>query len=396
MKIVIVGAGLSGCVLAERFASEGHQVEIYEKRLHIGGNCYDYKDDAGILVAKYGPHFFHTNSEEVWEYVNRFAEWAPYKHRTIGFYKGKYFPIPVNIETVNTLLGQTIQTEEEMREFMKTIQIVNENPRNSEEVALSRVGRELYEIVFRGYTKKQWEKEPRELDPSVLARIPIRYDHTNTYFSDKYQVMPVHGYTEMCHRILSNPLIQISLGVDYNRPEKLPEDTKVFYTGRIDSYFSAMGLPALEYRSLEFQFETLDVETYQDGTLVNYPDLEVPWTRICEYKHILNQKSPKTTIVKEFPRTEGEPYYPVPSPRNLELYESYKLLAEEEEKRGVYFVGRLANYKYFNMDQAIENALSVWKKLSPLMVLSAGELASSFQNSSPSKTDASEKVGEAK
>jgi UDP-galactopyranose mutase len=375
MKIVIVGAGLSGCVLAERFASEGHQVVIYEKRPHIGGNCYDYVDEAGILVAKYGPHFFHTNSEEVWAYVNRFSEWKDYKHRTIGFYRGKYFPIPVNIETVNTLLGQNIQTEEEMRAFMKTIQIEKEVPENSEDVALSRVGRDLYEIIFRGYTKKQWEKEPRELDPSVLARIPIRYNHDDTYFSDKYQAMPAHGYTKMCSAMLANPLIEVRLGVDYERPEVLPEDTKVFYTGRIDAYFAATGLPALEYRSLEFQFETLDMKEFQKGTLVNYPDSEVSWTRICEYKHILNQVSDKTTIVKEFPRTEGEPYYPVPSPRNLELYERYKVLAEEEEKRGVYFVGRLANYKYFNMDQAIENALTIWKRL-----------ASSFHSSLPSKT----------
>lgn len=378
MHIIIIGAGLSGCVLAERFAAEGHSVTIYEKRDHVGGNCYDFIDEAGILVAKYGPHFFHTNSEEVWAYVNRFADWKPYNHKTIGFYKEKYFPIPVNIETVNTLLGQNIQTEEDMRTFMRTQQITKESYDNSEEVALSRVGPTLYEIIFRGYTKKQWDREPAELDPSVLARIPIRYTHEDGYFNDKYQAMPSSGYSKMCLAILSNPLISVNLGVDYQRPEILPENTRLFYTGRIDTYFASIGLPALEYRSLEFQFETLDMEYYQKGALVNYPDMEVPWTRICEYKHLLDQKSSKTTIVKEFPRTEGEPYYPVPSPRNLALYEKYKVLAEEEEKKGVYFVGRLANYKYFNMDQAIENALSVWRTLS-----------STFQNSSPSKIPAS-------
>ncbi len=364
MKILIVGAGLSGCVLAERFASEGHNVELYEKRNHIGGNCYDFVDEAGILVAKYGPHFFHTNLEEVWNYVQRFAEWKPYHHKTLGYFKGKYFPIPVNIETVNTLLGQRIQTEEEMKEFMKTIQIVKENYTNSEEVALSRVGSELYEIIFRGYTKKQWEKEPRELDPSVLARIPVRYNFEDGYFNDKYQAMPVKGYTQMCLSMLQSPRITVHLGVDYRQPAELPENTVLFYTGRIDSYFERAGLPSLEYRSLEFEFETLPIQQFQEATLVNYPDPDVPWTRICEYKHLLHQQSDKTTIVKEYPRSQGEPYYPVPSPRNLELYEKYKRLATDEEAKGIYFVGRLANYKYFNMDEAIENALKVWKQLS--------------------------------
>jgi UDP-galactopyranose mutase len=365
-----VGAGLTGCTLAERFATEGHEVHVFEKRPHIGGNCYDFIDENGILCSKYGPHFFHTNSEEVWAYVNRFSKWTPYHHKTLGVYKDKQFPVPVNIETVNTLLNQQIQTEEEMRAFMQSIQEPHPSPANSEEVAVSRVGRELYEIVFRGYTKKQWEREPAELDPSVLARIPVRYTNENAYFSDRFQALPNHGYTELCLAMLSNPLITVSLGVDYKPPVDLPSDTKIFYTGRIDAYFAATGLPPLEYRSLEFLFETVDQPFFQSTALVNYVDLDVPWTRICEYKHLLNQTSSnqtssKTTIVKEFPRSQGEPYYPIPSPRNLELYEKYKVLAEAEESRGVFFVGRLANYKYFNMDQAIENALIMWKRIGP-------------------------------
>ena len=359
MKIVIVGAGLSGCTLAEQFASEGHTVTLLEKRDHIAGNCYDYVNEKGILINKYGPHFFHTNSERVWDYIQRFSEWMPWKHKTVGIYKDKTFPIPVNITTVNTLLGKNIQTEEEMRAFMDTIQEPTDKPTNSEEVALSRVGRELYEVIFRGYTKKQWEREPSELDPSVLARIPVRYNFDDGYFSDKYQVLPKNGYTAFCEKMIANPLIQVHLSTEYD-PEVHKGD-KVFYTGPIDFYFRDKGLPSLEYRSLRFELEERPEEHYQQNSLMNYTDETVPYTRICEYKHLLDQKAEGTTIVKEYPSSTGEPYYPIPSQRNQDLYEQYKQLSLEE--KGVYFVGRLANYKYFNMDQAIENALSVYQNL---------------------------------
>lgn len=362
MSIVIVGAGLSGCVLAERFAADGHHVVLLEKRPHIAGNCYDYVNEKGILISKYGPHFFHTQSERVWEYVNRFAEWVPYNQRTVGIYKQKKFPIPVNITTVNILFNLTIKTEEDMRAFMTTVQEPCETPTNSEEVALSRVGREMYETIFRGYTKKQWEREPAELDPSVLARIPVRYTFEDGYFSDKYQALPRHGYTELCKEILNNPLIDIRVSTEYNAAEHV-DAKKVFYTGPIDFYFRDKGLPELEYRSLRFEVEERPETFFQEGALVNYTDETVPWTRICEYKHLLNQNADGTTIVKEYPSSTGEPYYPIPSQRNLDLYEKYKVLAEEEEAKGVYFVGRLANYKYFNMDQAIENALDVYDKI---------------------------------
>lgn len=360
--IVIVGAGLSGCVLAERYAAEGRKVIIVEKRDHIAGNCYDYREPNGILVSKYGAHFFHTSNEKVWTYVNRFAEWVPWKHKIIGTYKEKKFPIPVNIETVNTLLGQNIKTEEEMREFMKTKQEVLDVYTNSEEVALSRVGRELYEIIFRGYTKKQWECEPRDLDSSVLARIPVRYTSENGYFSDPYQALPKEGYTKMCEKMLSNPLIEVRVGIEY-KPSDYPDAALTFYTGPIDLYFKEKGLPTLEYRSLRFEIETVDQEYFQENSIINYSDESVPWTRICEYKHLLGQVAPNTTIVKEYPSSVGEPYYPIPSKRNLDLYEQYRVLAEEEEKKGIYFVGRLANYKYFNMDDAIKNALDLYERL---------------------------------
>lgn len=358
MTVVIVGAGLSGCTLAERFASQGKKVLLLEKRNHIAGNCYDYRNEKGILMSKYGPHFFHTASERVWAYVNQFAEWVPYNHRTIGTYQGKTFPIPVNITTVNTLLNKDIKSEVEMKEFMATIQEPNPSPKNSEEVALSRVGRDLYETIFRGYTKKQWEREPAELDPSVLARIPIRYNFEDGYFSDKYQALPKDGYTAFCQKMIQNPLIEVHVSTEYDPQKHRSPGDLVFYTGPIDFYFKEKGLPALEYRSLRFEIEERDEDHFQACALMNYTDQAVPWTRICEYKHLLKQTANGTTIVKEYPSAVGEPYYPIPSQRNLDLYEKYKSLSLEEE--GIYFVGRLANYKYFNMDQAIENALEVF------------------------------------
>lgn len=360
MKVVIVGAGLSGCTLAERFASQGKKVLLLEKRNHIAGNCYDYRNEKGILMSQYGPHFFHTNSERVWAYVNKFAEWVPYNHRATGTYNGKTFPIPVNINSVNILLDKNIQTEEEMRAFMTTIQEPHPVPKNSEEVALSRVGREMYEAVFRGYTKKQWEREPADLDPSVLARIPVRYTFEDRYFSDIYEALPKDGYTNLCKSMIQNPLIEVRLSTDYDPTIHRQPGDLIFYTGPIDFYFKSSGLPALEYRSLRFEIEERPEEYFQKNALMNYTDEAVPWTRICEYKHILKQVANGTTIVKEYPSSVGEPYYPIPSQRNLDLYEKYKAFALEEEKNGVYFVGRLANYKYFNMDQAIENALQTF------------------------------------
>jgi UDP-galactopyranose mutase len=358
MTILIVGAGLTGCVLAERFASIGKKVIILEKRDHIAGNCYDYIDENGILVNKYGVHIFHTNSEEVWEYINRFVSWKEWKHTVYGRYKDLYFPIPMNITSVNVLLNTNIQTAEEMKELLLQQQVKFPVIQNSEQLALSRFGKDIYEKVIYGYTKKQWEKEPRELDASVVGRIPIRYSYEEGYFNDTYQVLPEKGYTHFCEKLLEHQNIEVKLTSEYRPgPEKYE---KIFYTGPIDMYFKDAGLAELEYRSLEFVFETVDKEYFQEGTTVNYTDEAVPYTRIIEYKHFFNQKSKKTTIVKEYPKAKGEPYYPVPTDINKALYEEYKKLAEEEEKKGIYFVGRLANYKYFNMDEAILNALNIF------------------------------------
>jgi UDP-galactopyranose mutase len=361
--IIIIGAGISGAVLAERYASIGKKVLVIEKRNHIGGNCYDYYNEDGILVSKYGAHLFHTNYEDVWAYVQQFSEWYFYEHKVLAKVDGKLVPIPVNITTVNTLFGLNIQNEEEMRKWLDTVQLKNENPQNGKEAAEARVGEVLYEKMFKNYTKKQWDKYPEELDASVLNRIPVRDNFDDRYFSDKYQFLPKGGYTQMFEKILSHPNITVVLNTDFFDVRKdLQGCEKLFYTGPIDQYFDFKFAVKrkLEYRSINFVHETHDEEYYQENSVINYPN-EEGFTRIVEYKHITGQKSPKTTIVKEYTCDGGDPYYPVPNKDNEEIYTMYK--KEAEKLTNVYFVGRLANYKYFNMDQAFKNALDLFDSL---------------------------------
>jgi UDP-galactopyranose mutase len=360
MNILVVGAGLSGCTIAERLASLGHSITIIEKREHIGGNCYDYKNELGIMMNKYGPHLFHTNSERVWEYVCRFSEWVPWKHMVLGILGDKYFPIPVNIDTVNILLGTHITSEEDMKYWLCNNVLQYPVIENSEQMALSRVGQSLYELIFKNYTFKQWAKNPHELDASVLARIPVRTNRDPYYFSDKYQSLPKHGYTCFIKNMINHQNINVLLNTEYSHNMRSQYD-RIFFTGPIDQYYADRNIPRLEYRSIMFEILTLEVDKFQPCSQVNYPSAAVPFTRIVEYKHFLNQNvSPgKTTIVREYTTGEGDPYYPVPNPTNKAIYEQYKKLAVEEEKKGVYFVGRLANYKYYNMDEAILAALEI-------------------------------------
>jgi len=368
-NIVIVGAGISGAVLAERYASIGKKVLVIEKRDHIAGNCYDYYDEHGILVSKYGAHIFHTNFEDVWEYVQKFSKWRFYEHRVKAkIDTGELVPIPVNIETVNKVFGLKIKTEAEMIEWLDKNQVKNDQPKNAEEAALARVGKVLYEKLFKYYTKKQWDRYPAELDASVTNRIPVRTNFDDRYFTDKYQYLPVGGYTKMFARMLSNPNITVKLDQDYfDIKDQLKGIEKLFYTGPIDRFFNFMfsGDQKLEYRSINFVFESYNQEYYQDSSVVNYnaPGKE-NFTRIVEYKHLTGQKSPITTISKEYTvdaDNSHEPFYPVPNPRNQEIYEKYK--EEADKLQNIYFVGRLANYKYFNMDQAFKNALDLFIQL---------------------------------
>ncbi len=362
--IVVIGAGISGAVLAQHYAAIGKTVLVIEKRDHIAGNCYDYIDENGILVSKYGAHLFHTNEEDVWEYVNRFSDWYPWEHKVIAKVDGKLVPIPVNITTVNELFGLDLQTEEQMKEWLEHNRIPIENPKDGREAVLSKVGSELYEKMFRHYTKKQWDKYPEELHASVLERIPVRTNFDDRYFSDKYQALPTGGYTQLFANILNHPNIEVRLNTDYfDIRDGISGYEKLFYTGPVDRYFDFKHslVEKLEYRSINFVSETVDAEFFQENSVVNYPGTEVDFTRIIEYKHFGNQVSDKTTIVREFTVDEGEPYYPVPNARNQEIYDKYK--AEADKLTDVYFVGRLANYKYFNMDQAFKNAMDLFKKL---------------------------------
>ncbi len=366
--IVIVGAGISGAVLAERYASLGKRVLVMEKRNHIGGNCYDFYNEHGILVSRYGAHLFHTNYEDVWKYVNRFAEWHPYEHRVLAKVDGKLVPIPVNITTVNLLFGLNIKSEEQMRQWLDTVQVRNENPRNGEEAALARVGPVLYEKMFKHYTKKQWDKWPNELDRSVLERIPVRTNFDDRYFSDKYQALPKGGYAKMFERIFAHANIEVRLDTDYFDVKDTPEVSraeKLFYTGPIDRFFDYRYSTAerrLQWRSIRFEWETLDKEFFQENSVINYPDpKDGSFTRIVEYKHFTGQNNPKTTISREYSTDEGEPYYPVPNPDNDAIFQRYR--EEADKLSGIFFVGRLANYKYFNMDQAFKNALDLFDQL---------------------------------
>lgn len=360
--IVIVGAGLSGAVLAERYANVlDRKVVVIEKRDHIAGNCYDYENDDGITVSKYGAHIFHTSDKEVWDYVNDFGEWLPYEHRVLSSVGGEFVPVPINITTVNTLLGLDIKDESEMLAWLEQARspYAQIEVQNSEDAALARFGsRELYELMFKNYTFKQWEKWPHELEASVLQRIPVRSDFNDRYFNDPYEGIPKEGYAELVGAMLLNPLIEVRLNTDFfDVKDSLDPYARLFYTGPIDRYFDNK-FDRLEYRSLRFEFETHDVPDFQPASVVNYPGLEHPFTRIVEYKKLYGGQSPKTTISREYSTWEGEPYYPVPNDRNRTIYEKYQ--HEAGRTPGVRFVGRLANYKYFNMDQAIRNALDTF------------------------------------
>ncbi len=363
--IVIIGAGISGAVLAERYANAGKRVTILEKRDHIAGNCYDYIDDNGILVSKYGAHLFHTNYEDVWAYVTQFADWYPWEHKVLAKVDEKLVPIPVNITTVNALYGLQLETEQEMRGWLDANRIDNPTAKDGRDAVLHKVGNDLYEKMFRHYTKKQWDKYPEELDASVLNRIPVRTNFDDRYFSDRYQALPKGGYTRLFAAILDHPNITVHLGTDFfDVKEQLTGYEKLFYTGPIDRFFEFKHSlqEKLEYRSINFVSETVEQEVFQENSVVNYPGKEVDYTRIVEYRHFGNQTGPRvTTIVKEYTTDEGDPYYPVPNARNQAIYERYR--AEAEALKDVYFVGRLANYKYFNMDQAFRNALELFQQL---------------------------------
>ncbi len=356
---LIVGAGFSGSTLAERLATQlNKKVLLVDKRNHIGGNAYDKFDDAGVLIHQYGPHIFHTNSKQVFDYLSLFTQWRAYQHRVLACVDGQLVPIPINLDTINTLYGLNLSSSE-LDNWFASVAEKRDQILTSEDVVVSKVGRELYEKFFRNYTRKQWGIDPSELDASVTARVPTRTNRDPRYFTDSYQAMPRHGFTRMFENMLDHENIKILLNTDYEEIIDMIPFKKLIYTGPVDEFFD-FRFGKLPYRSLHFQFETHDKPVYQSAPVINYPN-DYAYTRITEFKYLTGQESEKTTIVYEFPQDEGDPYYPVPRKENAELYRKYAALAQETAN--VYFAGRLATYKYYNMDQVVAQALTLFNKI---------------------------------
>jgi UDP-galactopyranose mutase len=372
---LIVGAGFAGSVLAERLASQdGARILLIDRREHVGGNAYDEPNEAGILYHKYGPHIFHTNSEQVFEYLSQFTEWRPYEHKVLAQVRGQLVPIPINRTTLNKLFDLDLQTDEQAAEYLASRAEPVENIVTSEDVVINAVGQELYELFFRGYTRKQWGLDPSELDKQVTSRIPTRTNRDDRYFSDTFQAMPLHGYTKMFESMLDNPLIERRLGTDFRefKDQAFELADHIIYTGPIDEYFD-FRFGKLPYRSLKFDHQTLEQEQFQPVAVVNYPSEDVPFTRISEYKHLTGQESDVTTVTYEYPSAEGDPYYPIPRPENQELFKRYEALADATEN--VTFVGRLATYRYYNMDQIVGQALATYRRMDKSRLGGAQETA---------------------
>src|SRR5579859_1215372 len=357
---LIVGAGFAGSVLAERLASQADKkVLLVEKRNHIGGNAYDHYDEHGVLVHKYGPHIFHTNSADVFNYLSQFTDWRQYQHRVLASVDGQLVPMPINLDTINRLYG-TSYTSFELEDFFRSVAEPREHIRTSEDVVVSRVGRELYEKFFKNYTRKQWGLDPSELDAAVTSRVPVRTNRDDRYFTDRFQAMPQHGFTRMFERMLDHRNIKVMLNTDYREIRDMIPYRKMIYSGPIDEFFDTC-YGKLPYRSLDFKFETRpDTGLHQPVAVVNYPN-DYAYTRVTEFKHLTGQDHSKSTFVYEFPTSEGDPYYPVLNPEAGDIYRRYKALADATPD--VHFVGRLATYKYYNMDQVVAQSLAEFERI---------------------------------
>ncbi len=359
---LVVGAGFAGSVLAERLASQsGKRVLICDRRAHVGGNAYDERDDAGILIHRYGPHIFHTNSDEIVRYLSQFTRWRPYEHRVLADVGGKLLPIPINRTTLNGLYDLDLRDDAAAAAFLASRAEPVMDIRTSRDVVVSAVGRDLYRTFFEGYTRKQWGLDPSQLDKSVTSRVPTRTSADDRYFLDTFQSMPLDGYTRMFETMLDHDGIDIELETDFADLRKERLAPRTIFTGPIDSFYD-FRFGKLPYRSLEFRHETHEMRRFQPVAVVNYPSEAAPYTRITEYKHLTGQVSPKTSISYEFARDEGDPYYPIPRPENHALYKQYEALARASDD--VTFVGRLGTYKYYNMDQVVGQALATHRRLS--------------------------------
>lgn len=362
IDLVLVGAGLSGCVIAEQAAKLlNWKVLIVERRNHIAGNCFDKYMENGVLAHQYGPHYFRTNNSQLVDYLSSFTSWIEGNYIVKSSFNNQLFPFPINLDTLEQFFGQTLDTEKAKALLEKKCENI-ESPENSEEFVLSRVGKEMYEAFYLNYTLKQWGKHPKELGASVCGRIPVRFNRDNRYVDHKYQIMPKGGFTTMIKKMIEHPNIQVILNTDY-RTLDIRNCKAIVYTGAIDEYFD-YSLGRLQWRSLKFEYKEFDREFVQPCVQINYPN-EHKYTRSVEIKHVTKQVHPKTVVAYEYPTTTGEPYYPIPTSENHALYEQYKKLAMKETiDKNVYFVGRLAEYAYLNMDEVIERALGMFKKIS--------------------------------
>jgi len=363
-KILIVGAGITGITLAERFASKRSEVLLIEKRNHIGGNCYDYKNRDGILIHKYGPHIFHTNYKEVWDYLSQFTEWIPYQHKVLGFFNGKYAPIPFNLNTLYELLPQQADNLEKklIKNFGNNKKIPILELKKTKDKDLKFLADFVYEKVFLGYNLKQWGKTPEQIDSLVSARVPIVISKDNRYFQDKYQGIPKNGYTKMFERMLKNKNVTLQLNTDFKEIQDKIKCDVIFYTGPIDDFFDYK-YGKLDYRCLNIKFKTLNQKEFQPAAVVNYPDLKHPYTRITEFKKLTHQKHKKTAIGIEKSGEKGILAWPLLDKKNKNLFQKYLKEAEKLKKQNIYFVGRLAEYKYYNMDEAVKSALGISNKI---------------------------------
>jgi len=359
-EYVIVGAGIAGLTMAERIANVlNKKVLVIEKRNHIGGNIFDSYNEDGILIHNYGPHIFHTNDKGVYDYLSQFTAWRDFWHRVLTCVDGNMIPMPITLETINQLYNTNF-TGEEMEAFLKERAEDIPEVKTSKDVVLSKAGEEIYQKFFENYTKKQWGLDPALIDTAVISRIPVRFNRDTRYFADKYQGMPKHGYTKMCEAMVANPNIKLLLNTDYKEVIDDIEYDKLIYTGPTD-YFYDYKYGKMAYRSLDFVFETYDEEEYQPAPVVNYPN-DYDYTRITEFKKLTGQKHAKTTIMKEFPKSEGEPYYPYPTKEYKEQFAKYREEMDKETK--VFFLGRLAEYRYYNIDAVVRSALDLFERIS--------------------------------